>query len=94
MVDELLPPTETEFTVNDAVVEPAGTVTLDGTVATPVLLLLSVIAAPPLGAGPFKATVPVDLAPAITVDGLSVKEDRPLATDPPDSAEAHIFAMD
>jgi len=52
---------------------PAGTVTLGGTVALPVSLLLSVTVTPPAGAAPFNVTVPVELAGAVTVVGLTVR---------------------
>jgi hypothetical protein len=58
-------------TVNVAVVAPAVTVTLAGTVATAVLLLLRVTRRPPLGAGPLSVTVPTDVAPLVTMAGLS-----------------------
>jgi len=64
------------FTVKLALMEPAGTVTLDGTLATP-LLLESAICAPPEGAGPLKVTVPVEdpmSGPPITLGGFSVSE--------------------
>ncbi len=61
-----------------AVVAPAGTITLKGTLATPVLLLESMICAPPAGAGPLSVTVPVEESPPITAEGLSVSE-SPLA---------------
>src|SRR5438045_2028182 len=64
------------FTVKLALMEPAGTVTLDGTLATP-LLLESAICAPPEGAGPLKVTVPVEdpmRGPPITLGGFSVSE--------------------
>jgi hypothetical protein len=62
-------------TVKVAVVAPAATVTLEGTVATLVLLLLRVTTAPPVGAGPLMVTVPVEGLPPFTVVGLSVRVD-------------------
>ncbi len=62
-------------TVNDAVVAPAGTVTLAGTVATEVLLLLSVTAVPPDGAGALSVTVPVEELPPFTLVGLRASEE-------------------
>ena len=52
---------------------PAGTMTLGGTVALSVSLLLSVTVTPPAGAAPFNVTVPVELAGAVTVVGLTVR---------------------
>ena len=64
------------FTGNVALVAPAGTVTLEGTLAAP-LLLESATCAPPAGAGPLSVTVPVeDCTPPITLVGLSVSEER------------------
>ena len=57
-----------------ALVAPAATVTLAGTVATPVLLLDRLTTAPPLGAAALSVTVPVDELPPVTLDGLSVSE--------------------
>ena len=59
--------------VKVAVVAPAATVTLAGTV---VLLLLSdnVTTDPPLGAGPFRVTVPVEELPPVTVAGFRLTE--------------------
>ena len=62
-------------TVKVAVVLPAATVTLEGTVAYEVLLLLSVTVAPPLGARPLNVTVPVEFVPPLTLVGLRVKEE-------------------
>lgn len=47
------------LTVKVALVAPAGTVTLDGTIAN-VLLLLNPTVLPPEGAAALKVTVPVD----------------------------------
>ena len=55
------------------VVAPAAIVTLAGVVAE-LLLSDNVTTAPPLGAGPFNVTVPVELAPPVTVVGFRVKE--------------------
>src|SRR5436305_11989309 len=57
-------------TVKVALVAPAGTVTLAGTVLTAVLLLASVTTIPPLGAGPLRVTVPWDVFPPVTLAGL------------------------
>jgi hypothetical protein len=60
---------------NAAVVAPEATVTLGGTVAAEVLLLDNVTTVPPLGAGPFRFTLPVEELPPLTLVGLSVSED-------------------
>jgi hypothetical protein len=65
------------FTVNVALVDPPGTTTLEGTLATPGLLLESATCAPPAGAGPLSVTLPLeDCAPPITLEGFSVSEVR------------------
>ena len=62
------------FTGKVALVAPAGTATLEGTLADP-LLLESASCAPPAGAGPLNVTAPVeDCAPPITLVGFSVSE--------------------
>jgi hypothetical protein len=66
--------TELVFTENVALVAPAATVTLDGTVAE-VLLLKRFTVAPPLGAAPLRVTVPVEEEPPFTLPGLSITED-------------------
>jgi len=60
-------------TVKFAIVCPAGTVTDAGTLAAE-LLLVSATFAPPDGATPFKVTVPVDIPPFQTVDGLRTSD--------------------
>ena len=59
------------LTVKVALVLPAGTVTLDGTLAAP-LLLESITCAPPAGAAPLNVTVPVEVATPETVAGFRV----------------------
>ena len=56
-------------TVNVALVAPAGTVTLAGTVAA-LELSDSETAAPPVGAAPLNVTVPVEVLPPTTLVGL------------------------
>jgi len=64
------------LTVNVALLAPAVTVTLEGTLAAP-LLLESITCAPPVSAGPLSVTVPVeDCTPPVTLVGLSVSEER------------------
>ena len=67
-------------TVNVALVLPADTVTLEGTVATEVELLERVTAVPPVGAGPESVTVPVEGEGPMTVVGLRVRELATAAT--------------
>src|ERR1700757_1629155 len=62
------------LTVKFALVFPAGTVMLDGTVATEVLPLESATTAPPEGAAAVRVTVPVELFPPPTLVGLRVSE--------------------
>ena len=64
------------LTVKDAELAPAGTITLEGTLAAPLLLERTTIA-PPVGAALVRVTVPVeDSSPPTTLDGLSVNEER------------------
>ena len=67
VVDEL---TAVVVTVKVAVVLPAATVTLAGTVAE-VLLLDKETEMPPVGAAAFRVTVPVEGLPPVTEVGLS-----------------------
>lgn len=62
------------LTVKVALADPAGTVTLAGTVAAAVLPLDRETAAPPLGAGPLRVTVAVEEDPPLTLVGLSARE--------------------
>jgi hypothetical protein len=76
IVTEVETRTTEVLTANVALVAPAGTVTLGGTLAAP-LLLESATCAPPVGAGPLSVTVPVeDCRTPITLVGLSVSEER------------------
>ena len=63
-------------TVNVAEVAPAATVTLAGTWATAVLLLESVMSAPPEGAAALRVTVPVEEFPPVTLVGFKLKDER------------------
>jgi hypothetical protein len=63
-------------TVKVVVVAPGATVTLDGTVATVVLLLESWTVIPVGGAAPLRVTVPVDKLPPTTFDGFNFNEDN------------------
>jgi hypothetical protein len=62
--------------VNVALLAPAATVTVAGTVAVDVLLLERETTAPPVGAGPLSVTVPVEGDPPVTLVGFSVSEER------------------
>lgn len=63
--------TTTVVTVNVALVAPAETVTVAGTVAAAVLLDVRVTDIPPAGAAPLSVTVPVEGDPPATVDGFN-----------------------
>src|SRR5436853_187149 len=76
MVTKVEEPTALVLTVKVAVAAPLGTVTLDGTVAAPVLLLDRETSAPPLGAGPLNATEPIEELPPVRLDGLRLSETR------------------
>ena len=59
-----------------ALVAPAATVTLAGTITVDGLLLLSMTTAPPLGAVEVNVTVPCELLPPTTEDGLILIAER------------------
>lgn len=61
---------------NVVVLAPAAIVTFTGDFATLALLVCKAMTAPPLGAGPFNVTVPVELAPPTTEVGLLPIEDK------------------
>src|SRR5712671_2545402 len=76
MVAEVDMKTIDVFTVKVALVLPAGTITLEETLAAP-LPLESITCAPPAGAGPLSVTVPVeDCSPPMTLVGFNVSEER------------------
>jgi hypothetical protein len=62
------PPIPSVETRKVAEVEPAGTVTIEGTVAAAVLSLVNEIRTPPAGAAPVNVTVPVTTPPEMTGD--------------------------
>src|SRR5260370_1092097 len=78
MVTVVAASTALVLTVNVALVAPAATVTLDGTLAA-VLLLESAPTAPQDGAAPLSVAVAVEEFPPTTLVGFSVSEER--ATD-------------
>jgi len=59
-----------------ALVDPAGTVTLAGTLAAPGWLLDKLTTAPPDGAALGSVTVPVDGLPPVTLVGVTVNVDN------------------
>jgi len=62
------------YTLNDALVAPAGTNMLEGTLAAE-LLGASARLAPPAGAGALSFTVPTeDCSPPTTLEGFSISE--------------------
>ena len=79
MVTEVDAATERVDTANVALLLPAGTITLSGTVAAAVLLLESATAAPPVGAAPVSVTVPTEELTPTTLVGLSVNEESDTA---------------
>src|SRR5512132_707396 len=62
-----------------ALIAPAGTVTLNGTVAADGLSLDSATTAPPAGAGPLNVAVPCEGSLPRTLGGLSVIADSAMA---------------
>lgn len=83
-------PTGAVLTVNVALVAPAATVTLTGTVAAAVLLLDSVTTAPPLGAAPVNATVPCVVFPPVRLVLASVTADMVGGGDPGDTVSETV----
>jgi len=81
------------LTVNVALVAPAATVTLEGTLAAAVLLLESVTCAPPVGAGPLSVTVPVEEFPPVTLVGFSESEERERDAETEDSSKSQTAGL-
>jgi hypothetical protein len=81
------------LTVNDALVAPAATVTLDGTLAAVVLLLESMTCAPPEGAGPLNVTMPAEEFPPVTLVGFSESEEREMAAGTDDSSKSKTAGL-
>jgi hypothetical protein len=78
MLEEVDEDTGVVLIVNVTLKEPAGTVTLAGTEAT-VLLLLVIPTTVPAAETPVKVTVPVDVPPPTTLVGLSDSDDSAAA---------------
>lgn len=72
IVTDVVAITGTVEIVNVALLAPPGTVICAESVAEAVSLLVTEIVAPPVGAAPVRYTVPSELAPPVTVDGLRV----------------------
>jgi len=63
------------LTVKVAVLVPAATVTLEGTVAAAVLLLASATTAPPAGAAALSLSTPMEELPPVTEEGNTKTEE-------------------
>jgi hypothetical protein len=72
--------TSSPATTNVTSVEPAGTVTLSGTVSGALGSTPSVTMAPPAGAGPLSVIAPVPVAPAAMLGGAKAREDTASGT--------------
>jgi hypothetical protein len=80
MVTLALAATASVTIVNEAELLPAGTVTVEVIGTALRLLLVSDTLTPPVGAGTFRLTVPVELLPPIRVVGLTVIETTSVGT--------------
>src|SRR5947209_4201603 len=76
MVTDVLVDTCCVRTPNVALLCPTETVTLDGTVARELLLLVRDTTVPADEAGPLRVTVPVEESPLRTLLGLRARADR------------------
>ena len=85
------------FAVNVALIDPAGTVTDDGTVIS-ALLLESVATVPPVGAAWLRVTVQVEEPPVVSDEGLQFRLLIPTGTPtvmlPPVALEAMLVPVD
>lgn len=81
------------LTVNVALVAPAATVTLEGTLAAAVLLLESVTCAPPVGAAPSSVTVPMEEFPPVTLGGFMEIEERETDAGAEDSSKSKTAGL-
>src|SRR5437667_173306 len=81
------------FTVKVALVAPTGMITLERTLAAPVLLLESATCAPPVGAGPLSVTVPVEDFPPVTLVGFSESEERVRDAETEDSSKSQTAGL-
>jgi hypothetical protein len=68
-------PADTAVMVNVALDDPAGTVSVAGTVATAALLLANAMLAPEDGAAALSVTVPWPVPPAVTLAAPNVTDD-------------------
>jgi hypothetical protein len=75
MTEVVVEATPNVVTVKVADVLPANTITLAGTLAAVVLLLVRLTETPPVGAAAFSCTVPVELLPPTRLVGFSDTED-------------------
>ncbi len=73
-------------------VAPAGTVTLEGTLAAE-LLLERETCAPPAGAAPLSVTAPVEEFPPVTLVGFSESEERETAAGTEDSSKSKTAGL-
>src|SRR5258708_28693949 len=76
MVTAVWEATAVVMQVNIALVAPAATVTLEGTLAAAALLLERATCTPPAGAGPLNVTVPVEEFPPVILVGFSESDER------------------
>jgi hypothetical protein len=81
------------FTGKVAPMAPAATVTLEGTVATVVLLLESATCTPPEGAGPLRVTVPEEEVPPVTLVVFRESEERVREAGTEDSSKSKIAGL-